>query len=181
MRKKFIFLTIFFIFAFILSLIANAVWNYGFLLSITITMGVFSYHFLMRLLVGCIINKIFNNNISYNKPWFKTFKFEEKIYSFLKVKKWKKHIPTYNPQTFSLENTYSQIASATAQAELVHEIIIILGFLPVLLSIWFGDLAVFVITSVLAALIDLVFVILQRYNRPRILKIKLKNEKGETK
>jgi hypothetical protein len=151
----------------------------GFLLSFTITMGVFAYHFVMRLLVGLIIDKIFNNNISYNKKWFKTCKFEEKVYSFLKVKKWKKHIPSYNPANFSLENTYSQIASATCQAELVHEIIIVFSFLPILLSIWFGTTAVFVITSVLAALIDLIFVILQRYNRPRILKIKLKNENRE--
>ncbi len=178
MRKKFIFLTAILTFAFTISFIANIFFKNSFLLSLTITMGVFAYHFLMRLTVGLIVDKIFNNNISYNKAWFKTFVFEEKIYRFLQVKKWKRYIPSYNPATFSLENTYSQIASATAQAELVHEVIILLSFLPILLSIWFGEVLVFVITSILAVLIDLTFVILQRYNRPRILKIKLKNEKG---
>lgn len=181
MRKKFIFLTVLSSFLFAVLLIANVIFNKSFLLSLTITMGVFAYHFVMRLAVGLIIDKIFNNNISYNKKWFKPIKFEEKIYRFLRVKRWKKYIPSYNPATFSLNNTYSQIASATCQAELVHEIIILLSFLPILLAIWFGELAVFVITSVLAALIDLIFVILQRYNRPRILKIKLKTEKGKSK
>ena len=176
MRKKFIFLTAAFTFAFAISFIANLVFKTGFLLSFTITMGVFAYHFLMRLCVGLIVDKIFNNNISYNKRWFKTSKFEQKIYHFLQVKKWKRYIPSYNPATFSLDNTYSQIASATCQAELVHEIIIVLSFLPIVLSIWFGDAAVFVITSILAALIDLVFVILQRYNRPRILKLVAKTK-----
>ena len=176
MRKKIIFLTVFFVIAFIASFIANLLFKTGFLLSLTITMGVFAYHFLMRLLVGLVVDKIFNNNISYNNMWFKTFKFEEKIYRFLKVKRWKKHIPSYNPATFSLENTYSKIAAATCQAELVHEIIILLSFLPILLCVWFGETAVFVITSILAALIDLTFVILQRYNRPRILKLVAKNK-----
>ena len=179
MRKKFIFLTILFGLLFTFLFIANLLFKSGFLLSFTITMGVFAYHFVMRLLVGLFVDKIFNNNISYNKKWFKTCRFEEKIDRFLKVKRWKKYIPSYNPATFSLKNTYSQIASATCQAELVHEIIIVLSFVPILLSIWFGTTAVFVITSVLAALIDLIFVILQRYNRPRILKIKIKKENRE--
>lgn len=177
LRKKFIGLTVTFITIFILSFFVNLKVQNDFWLSFTITFGVFAYHFLMRLTVGIIINKVFNNNISYNKWWFTPFKFEEKIYRFLGVKKWKKHIPSYNPETFSLENTFQQIASATCQAELVHEVIILFSFLPILLCVWFGEAAVFVITSILAALIDLVFVILQRYNRPRILRLVAKGKR----
>ncbi len=38
--------------------------------------------------------------------------------------------------------------------------------------------AVFVTTSVIACFIDLVFVIIQRYNRPRLIKLMEKKGKG---
>ena len=56
------------------------------------------------------------------------------------------------------------------QAELVHETITVLSFVPVLFAIWFGQLPVFLITSLLAAAFDMQFVILQRFNRPRVIK-----------
>lgn len=39
------------------------------------------------------------------------------------------------------------------------------------LAITFGALAVFILTSVLAACYDAMFVVMQRYNRPRIVKL----------
>ena len=38
-------------------------------------------------------------------------------------------------------------------------------------SIWLGDLPVFLITSVLAACFDLSFVLIQRYNRPTVIRL----------
>lgn len=141
-------------------------------LSTTITIGVFAYHFVMRLLVGVVVNAIFKNNINYNKWWFREKRFEPKLYSILKVKKWKKHMPTYAPDAFDPQkHTLEEIVGATCQSEIVHEIIIILSFLPILLYIPYGTLAVFIITSIIAALFDLIFVIMQRFNRPRLIKI----------
>ena len=56
-------------------------------------------------------------------------------------------------------------------AEVVHEIIMVLSFIPLLFAIPFGVFPVFFITSVIASLVDFVFVIVQRYNRPRIIKL----------
>ena len=61
---------------------------------------------------------------------------------------------------------------ATCQSELVHEINVIFSFFPVVLSIWFDSFFVFLITSTLGALFDLMFVMMQRFNRTRILKMK---------
>ena len=55
------------------------------------------------------------------------------------------------------------------QAELVHETIVVLSFLPIAGGIWFGAYPVFIITSVLADGYDLLFVMMQRYNRQRVL------------
>ena len=61
-------------------------------------------------------------------------------------------------------------------AEIVHEIIMVLSFLPLLAIPVFGAFPVFLITSVLAALFDGVFVMAQRYNRPRLVRILEKKE-----
>ena len=61
-------------------------------------------------------------------------------------------------------------------AEIVHEIILILSFLPLALVPVFGEFFVFLITSVCAAAVDGVFVMAQRYNRPRVVKIYRRKE-----
>ena len=66
---------------------------------------------------------------------------------------------------------------AMCQAELVHETIIVFSFLPIIACVWFGTIEVFVITSIVSALIDYIFVVLQRDNRPRILKILKERDK----
>ena len=47
----------------------------------------------------------------------------------------------------------------------------VLSFLPILAGIWFGEYPVFIVTSVLSAACDMVFVIMQRYNRQRVTKL----------
>lgn len=150
----------------------------GVLLSVCITLGVFTYHFLMRLVIGHLVNGIFHNRMDYNKKWFQPRKFERKLYTVLKLRAWKKHIPTYSPETFSLEkHTFQELAMATCQAEIVHELIILFSFLPVLLIIPFGEPLVFILTSLFSAGIDLVFVLLQRYNRPKLLALIAREER----
>ena len=61
-------------------------------------------------------------------------------------------------------------------AEIVHELIMILSFLPMLTVPVFGSLPVFLITSVVSALFDSIFVMAQRFNRPRLVRIYEKQE-----
>ena len=65
------------------------------------------------------------------------------------------------------------------QAECVHETNIVLSFLPIFAVHWFGAAPVFIATSVCAAMIDLAFVIIQRYNRPRIVSLMQRLEKRQ--
>ena len=69
------------------------------------------------------------------------------------------------------ENSMDELLHNVAQAELVHRIIMVLSFGPLLLIIPYGVPSVFIVTSIVAALIDLQFVIIQRYNRPRVIKL----------
>ncbi|MEE3428445.1 MAG: hypothetical protein VZQ55_05710 [Ruminococcus sp.] len=155
--------------------------HFGVYLSCAVTFGTCAYHLCMRLIVGLIFDKTMNNKADYNKKTYRLKPFERKLYSFLWVKRWKNKMPTYDKEVFDISsNTWDEIAQATCQAEMVHRTCFVLSFLPIILSIWFGDFPVFLITSLFGALIDLLFIIMQRFNRPRIIKI-IKIEKRREK
>lgn len=150
------------------------------MLSLAITFGTVFYHFAMRLLVGSVIDRTMNNKADYSKKWYQLKSWEIPLYEKMKVKKWKNKMPTYKPELLSPKvHTWDEIAQAMCQAELVHETIILFSFLPISFSVFWGAFWVFFTTSVLAALFDLMFVIMQRYNRPRIVKIAMKEKKND--
>ena len=150
----------------------------GWLLSVAITFGTTFYHFAMRLLVGALVP----NTLSYHAKWFRQRAWEPVLYRKLKVKNWKKHLPTYDPDSFSLElRTPEQILANMCQAEVVHEIIAVCSFAPLLAVPVLGALPVFLITSCLSAALDLIFAITQRYNRPRILRLAQKRAATQPK
>ena len=145
--------------------------------TLMITFGTTSYHFIMRLIVGHSINLLLHNHVDYRIRWFQVSTVEKNLYRKLGVKKWKSKMPTYDPSFFDYKlHSWDEIAQAMCQAELVHEVIILLSFVPIFATIPFGAVWVFVITSILAACFDGMFVIMQRYNRQRIIKIIEKTE-----
>lgn len=137
-------------------------------LTLAITFGTVLYHFAMRLFVG----KIVKQNFNYKNNWFKEKKFEKKLYKFLKVKKWKDAMPSYNPATYKVSaDTLSNVVNTMCRNEIIHEIIALLSFVPILFSDLFDAAIVFIVTSVIVSLFDFVFVIIQRYNRPRVIRL----------
>ena len=88
------------------------------------------------------------------------------------MKKWKKWLPTFNPEDFDLKNrSVEEIIQVSCQAEVVHEVIMPFSFVPILFSVWFGSLGVFIVTSCATFLFDSIFVIMQRFNRPRLVRL----------
>jgi hypothetical protein len=139
----------------------------GGVLAAAISCGTTCYHFAMRLLVGHLVPPVKGTS-----PWFRPRRWEAPLYRFLGVKNWKRRLPTYDPGQFSLkENTAQQVVRNMCGAEVVHEIIILCSFLPLLTVPFFGEFWVFLITSLLSALFDSLFVMAQRYNRPRLERI----------
>ncbi len=79
---------------------------------------------------------------------------------------------TFNPDLFSLKtHSAEQVIMEMCKAETVHEVIVVFSFVPLFFALAVGDFAVFLITSILASFFDMIFVIIQRYNRPRIVKL----------
>ena len=94
------------------------------------------------------------------------------------MRRWKKYLPTYDKDAFDTRTkTVRQIIGATCQAEVVHEIIMVLSLLPIALAPILGGAAALIVTSVLAMLFDSLFVILQRYNRPKLVRVMERFEK----
>lgn len=144
-------------------------------LTLAITFGTTAYHLGMRLLVGFLFDAIMKNRANYTKKWYQIHPWEKTLYQRLKVKNWKDKMPTYHPEIFSIKkHTWHEIAQAMCQSELVHETNMALSFLPLISVRWFGSFYVFLITSIGGCLFDSLFVIIQRYNRARIIKLALK-------
>ena len=149
--------------------ISYKVTSSGILLPLAITSGTIAYHFVMRLMVGLAFHATMRNKADYRKRWYQVSKREMAVYEKLKVKQWKRRMPTYDPALFDPRlHTWEEIVQAMCQAELVHETIAVLSFLPILAGIWFGEYPVFIVTSVLSDACDMVFVFMQSYNRQRV-------------
>lgn len=150
----------------------------GIFLTLAITFGTIFYHFGIRLLVGTIYSAKMKNRADYTKGWYQIHPWEHRVYRFFHVKSWKGKMPAYDPEKFSCKKySWDEIAQVMCQSELVHETNIIVSFVPVIASRWFGAFWVFFVTSVGGAVFDLLFVMVQRYNRARIMKLALRQKK----
>ncbi len=165
-------------FCFIMSIFTTILYrrsNSEICITLAITFGTITYHLGMRLLVGLLYDIGMKNRANYAKKWYQIHSWESRLYQLLRVKKWKTKMPTYNPDIFSnKKHAWDEIAQAMCQSELVHETNIVLSFVPLVASVRFGAFSVFLITSICSAVFDLMYVIMQRYNRPRVVKMVLR-------
>lgn len=114
-----------------------------------------------------------------NGFWFKEYSWEKGFYKFIKVKRWKTRIGTYDKNLFSSKNfSKEKLLMTITQSELVHEIIFVLSFLPLYFMKDFGHTFLLAVLCTVFALLNLPFVFIQRYNRPRIISFKSKIEKS---
>ncbi len=109
---------------------------------------------------------------------FKCAKWEKegKIYDNLGLRYWKTHVPDmskYFPRAFSKQGNFSRdpahlrrLVQETCSAEAVHWALIALSFVFPILMDELGGLAM-----VLYIIGNLASIVIQRYNRPRIMKI----------
>jgi len=129
------------------------------------------YHFWGRIIMGNV-SKLFQKHISYKQWWFKERRFEKGLYKLLRVKEWKGKALTYNPELFSLKNySLEEIANTMTKAELDHWINEIISITTMFFAIPWGAFEVFLIQTIVAMIFDSQFIIIQRYNRPRIVRI----------
>ena len=101
-------------------------------LTLAITFGTTFYHFAMRLAVGWLGRVLFPEG-GENAAWFREKDWERPLYRRLRVRQWKKYMPTYRPETFDIRLCpIASIIRTTCISEITHEFIIPLSFLPLL-------------------------------------------------
>lgn len=138
--------------------------------SAAIGFGTAFYHFAMRFAIAAVCNSCFKENTGADWRWFRPFCWEKGLYRFLRVKRWKRKIPTYKKEQFDIRVLpLETVIFHSRRAELGHEIILPLCFAPLLMVPLLGAFWIFFSTSLLSALIcDLPPVLSQRYNHPRL-------------
>ena len=145
-----------------------------------ITAFTITYHFWGRIILGNV-SKLFRKYINYKQWWFKERKFEKKLYEILKVKKWKGKALTYNPEQFDLkQNSLEQILNTMTKSEVDHWINEAISISTMFFGLIWGETWIFVLTAIAAMIFDGQFIVIQRYNRPRIIKILERQEKIKT-
>ena len=165
------------VYAFLFFRLGGGIW-----LTLAVTCGTAAYHLGVRLLVGRAYDRWMGNRADLTRKWYQPRPWEEPLYRRLRVKSWKDRMPTFYPDEFSpKKHSWSEIAQTMCQSELVHETNILVSFLPLAAAVPFGAFWVFFLTSLGGALFDLSLVILQRYNRPRILRLAQRQDRRKVR
>ena len=147
---------------------------------LTLWIGIVSfmilYHFGLRILFGELTKKF---KINYNHFWFKQRKFEKPLYKLLRVRKWKDKVLTFDPESFNFkQRTLEQLATTMAKSELDHWINEIISIISIFFTFIWGCAPAFLISAFAAMLFDAQFIVVQRYNRPIVLRL---NERRKSK
>jgi len=130
------------------------------------------YQLWLRILFGKITARV---SPRYSHPWFREHAFEKRLYRLLQVRKWKEKVLTYDPEAFSVKkHTLEEIAMAMTKAETDHWFNVLLSLLMLLFAIPWGGFWVFLIAAIVGVLFDAQFIAVQRYNRPRVLRLLVK-------
>lgn len=139
------------------------------------------YHFWVRIIMGNVL-KLFKKHITYKQYFFKEKKFEKKFYDLIKVKSWKDKVLTYAPQEFDLkENSLETVANNMAKAELDHWINSLISISTISFGFISNVFWPFIVSAIFAMAFETQFIVLQRYNRPRVVKIIQREEKNKNR
>ena len=109
-------------------------------------------------------------DISYSSILLYEFGFETKLYDFLKVKQWKNYMVTAKPKQFDIySKSFADLLKSMFITEKVHIICLFLSYIPILFISKTGMAPVIVSICIVGSLIDLAYVMIQRYNIPRVM------------
>lgn len=127
------------------------------------------YHFKGRLIMGELTKKW---NIRYDHSFFRERRFERKLYKLLRVRAWRGKVLTYDPSAFDVKvRSYEEIAYAMCKAEVDHWINELISISTLAFGLIWGEMWIFALACVIAMAFDVQFILVQRYNRPTVLRL----------
>ncbi len=123
-------------------------------------------------LAAPVIFLTFKMKFNYKNAWFRERSFENKLYETIKIRKLKSKMPIYAPSMYKISrDSAEKTIMYTCHAEVVHELSALLGALCILMFLLGINVAVLTIVSIVAVAVHLFFAMIQRYNRPRLIRI----------
>lgn len=140
------------------------------------------FHVVVMVLSAPLVQAVFKKNFNYRSFWFRQKGFEQTLYRVIKVKIWKSKIVSYDKSEYLFsKHTPLEVIMNMCHAEIVHEVIAVASYLSVLLGLLVDHYLIFLVSSFCFSLCHLVFVFVQRYNRPRVVRIHEKTIRNEKK
>lgn len=144
--------------------------HYGVFKTLAVAAGTAFYHFFMRLVVGIYIDKVKQNRADITRSWYRIRPWETVFYQRIGVKNWKDKMPTSFPEYYDLrKHTPLELAQVTCQSEIIHEVNVLISAGALLGAVPFGMFPAFFLSSLAAGCFDMIFVMMQRYNRSRLM------------
>ncbi|MCQ2612107.1 MAG: hypothetical protein MJ183_00710 [Treponemataceae bacterium] len=105
--------------------------------------------------------------------WFNQSEREKSFYKKIRVKQWKDKFPTYDAKMFAVNSASKEkLIKLMIQSENVHLLLFFLSFVPVVLGNRFGHRGAMILLSFIIAACHVPFVIIQRFNIPRVVALK---------
>lgn len=133
---------------------------------------ILSYHVTVRLVIEMACEAAMKNGVDPSAEWYETSEAELRFYKAVGMRRFKSRLPKLDETDFTLrKQSIEDIIDATCRVEVRHEVNMIASFLVLFFTIFFGQIWLFLITSIAAALVDFSFVAVQRYNRPRLVRV----------
>lgn len=156
---------------------ASSINFWGFFISSFLTMELVAFH-IVPPFSALLLFIISRNKNFLNSFWFRECNWEKHFYDFIKVKQWKTRVGTYDKKLFAGKNlSKEKLVMTITQSELVHEIVFLLSFCPIYLAKTFGHTPLLVVLCIIFAAANLPFIFIQRYNRPRVMKMQERKPK----
>lgn len=103
MKKLIYLLTVVFFLVTVLTAVIYIKTGRPVFLTLCITSGTFSCHFVMRLIVGFVFQICMRNRADYRKWWDREKKWESRFYKRINVRKWKRFMPKYEASLSDVE------------------------------------------------------------------------------
>ena len=144
-----------------------------------ITALMFAYHIDVRLIIGFSISKFVKPKINVHKKCFAIPENEYRRLEKFGVKNWKDKFLTVFKHQFVIQDIKNKqnieyVLRNNISAEIIHWVCFFVGLLAILIGclLSISEWYIYVITAILASLLaDVPPILIQRYNRYRVLKI----------
>ena len=130
-----------------------------------------SYHIIVRIIWGMAVEHTPLDKFNPDNKLYQSRGFETAYFKKVKVRNWKDNMPVAHPQRWDVrEREMEDIIKSSCQAEIDHEGNIILSLITIFFAYDASSFRMLLFTALSASFVDYLFVLIQRFNRPRFVR-----------